>query len=177
MLHRFDSRTEPDGRKLMDLYAEGNRENAEEFYPDDERKIGIQKIEREFLAFLKDGFLPKPENTYWVLEKDGVYLSALRLTELPGRLFYLEALETHPDYRRNGYAVQLLHEVTDALKKGGPFRICDCVGKRNTASIGTHEKAGFSIVSEQGYDYLCGEASDRHYGLEYVYRDEQEGVR
>ena len=177
MLRRLDRYSDIDKRKLMDLYAEGNRENAAEFYPDEDPKIGVEKVERECLAFLKDGFMPKPENSYWVLEQDGVYLSALRLTELPDRLFYLEALETHPDHRRNGHAVELLKKVTDALKKDGPFRICDCVGKRNTASVKAHEKAGFSIVSEQGYDYLSGEAGDRHYGLEYVYQDEQEEVR
>ena len=169
MLHRIDRYADLDARKLMDLYAEGNRENAEYFYPELDRKIGTKKVEEEFLAFLRDAFMPKPENTYWVLEEDGVWISALRLTELEGRLFYLEALETRADYRCRGYAVKLLHAVTETLKKDGSFRICDCVSKRNTASIRTHEKAGFQLVSEQGYDYLAKESDDKDYGFVYVY--------
>ena len=172
MLHRFDAFFEIDGKKLMELYDEGNRENAAYFYPESDPETGTEKVRNEFLDFLKNDFMPKPENTYWVWEENGVYLSALRLTELDGRLFYLEALETHADYRRRGYAARLLKEVMNALKKEGPYRICDCVGKRNTESIRTHEKAGFRIVSEQGYDYLAKEADDRHFGFEYLYMGE-----
>ncbi len=172
MLLRFDSFAQLDARMLMDLYAEGNRENAEDFYPDDDPVIGIQKVEQEFLDFLKNDFLSKPENTYWVYTESGKYLSALRLTELDNRLFYLEALETHPDYRRKGYALKLLSEVTDTLKSDGPFSICDCVGKQNTASIETHIKAGFTIVSEAGYDYLQKESGEYHYGFAYRYDEE-----
>ena len=44
-----------------------------------------------------------------------------------------------------------------------------CVGKKNAASLKTHEKCGFRIVSEQGCDYLHREADDRDFGLEYRY--------
>ena len=172
MLLRIDGYEALDARKLMDLYAEGNRENAEYFFPDDDPATGTAKVEAGFLDFLKNEFLPRPENTCWVLEQDGVYLSALRLTELPERRFYLEALETHPAYRRRGYAKQLLLCVVDALKAGGPLCICDCVGKRNTASVETHKSAGFAIVSEAGYDYLQNESGEHHYGFEYRYTGE-----
>lgn len=55
------------------------------------------------------------------------------------------------------------------MKAEGPFRLCDCVGKKNTASLKAQEKCGFRIVSEQGYDYLHQEADDRDFGLEYRY--------
>lgn len=51
----------------------------------------------------------------------------------------------------------------------GPFRLCDCVGKKNAASLKAHEKCGFRIVSEKGCDYLHREADDRDFGLEYRY--------
>lgn len=44
---------------------------------------------------------------------------------------------------------------------------CDCVHKRNEASLRTHLKCGFEIVAEEGYDDLCGEASQRNYGMCY----------
>ena len=62
--------------------------------------------------------------------------------------------------------------VTEELKKEGPFRLCDCVSKKNTASLKTHEKCGFQIVSEEGYDYLSEEADNRDFGLEYRYLGE-----
>ena len=49
------------------------------------------------------------------------------------------------------------------------IRVCDCVSKKNTASLKTHEKCGFKIVSDKGYDYLSNEESDRDYSLEYNY--------
>ncbi|MBR0200707.1 MAG: GNAT family N-acetyltransferase [Oscillospiraceae bacterium] len=55
------------------------------------------------------------------------------------------------------------------MKRDGPFRLCDCVDKRNTASLKTHEACGFRIVSEAGFDYLQEEADNRDYGLEYRY--------
>lgn len=60
-------------------------------------------------------------------------------------------------------------EVLDAMKAEGPFRLCDCVGKKNAASLKAHEKCGFRIVSEKGCDYLHREADDRDFGLEYRY--------
>ena len=77
-------------------------------------------------------------------------VSALRICRIPEGPYYLEALETRPDRRRQGYGVRLLSEVLDAMKAEGPFRLCDCVGKKNTASLKAHEKCGFRIVSEQG---------------------------
>jgi len=55
-------------------------------------------------------------------------------------------------------------------KKQGPFRLCDCVSKENTASLKTHEKCGFQIVRETGLNYLTGEENPYCYGLEYVWR-------
>ena len=63
----------------------------------------------------------------------------------------------------------LLSAVVDAMKKEGPFRLCDCVSKKNIPSLKTHEKCGFRIVSEKGYDYLLEETDDRDFGLEYRY--------
>ena len=73
------------------------------------------------------------------------------------------------DFRRKGYGAILLSSVADSLKENGPFRLCSCVSKKNTASLKTHEKSGFQVVSEEGYDYLNGEADNHDFGLEYCY--------
>lgn len=47
--------------------------------------------------------------------------------------------------------------------------LCDCVSKRNIPSLKTHEKCGFKIVSDNGYDYLEKESNEYCFGLEYRY--------
>lgn len=168
MLLRISRFDDLDERKLMDIYSESNFENTDYFFPDmRDKKEAVRKVEEGFLGFLKDEFFSQSGSEYWVLESDGVWVSALRLSRIEKGLYYLEALETRPDCRRQGHAARLLDGVIDELKKAGPFRICDCISKRNTASIRTHEKCGFSIVSEAGYDYLLNESDDHDYGLEY----------
>ena len=168
MLLRISRFDDLDERKLMDIYSESNFENTDYFFPDmRDKKEAVRNVEEGFLGFLKDEFFSQSGSEYWVLESDGVWVSALRLSRIEKGLYYLEALETRPDCRRQGHAARLLDGVIDELKKAGPFRICDCISKRNTASIKTHEKCGFSIVSEAGYDYLLNESDDHDYGLEY----------
>ena len=162
-----------DTRKLMDIYSESNYENTDYFYPDEQDKAAaVRKVEEGFLDFLKNDFFGQAGASYWILEEDGVWVSALRLSRIQTDLYYLEALETRQDQRRKGYASLLLSGVVESLKKAGPFRLCDCVSKKNTASLKTHEKCGFRIVAEEGYDYLNQETDDHDYGLEYRYLGE-----
>lgn len=169
MLYRFDSLEQLDFRRLMDLYAGGNEDNAEYFYPDiADRAQAIAMAERDFLNYLRDSFFSVSGRTYWVLEDGGIWVSALRLSELDGGVYYLEALETHPAHRRHGYASRLLREVIAELTSHGPFRICDCVSKENTASLKTHESCGFVIASDPAVNYLSGETCDWEYGMEFA---------
>ena len=41
MLRKIESFGDLDGRKLMDVYAEGNEENAEYFHPDEPDRVTI----------------------------------------------------------------------------------------------------------------------------------------
>ena len=143
-----------DERRLMDVYAESNLENTDFFCPEEpDKEAAVRMVESGFLDFLKNEFFKEPEAVCWVLEEDGVWVSALRTCKIPEGPYYLEALETRPDRRRQGYGVRLLSEVLE----------------KNAASLRAHEKCGFRIVSEQGCDYLHREADDRDFGLEYRY--------
>ncbi|GEM_PF-159599 len=175
MLLKFESAEGLDLRKFLDIYEESSRENAEEFYPQEELTAAVKKVEESFCEFLEE-FFRKPGSCYWILEKNGVYRSALRLSTVEEGFYYLEALETRPDSRRKGFAAELMLGVIGELKKAGPFRICDCVLKDNIPSVRTHEKCGFRIVSEAGEDYLCGGTKDWEYGFEYRYNGEADGA-
>ena len=170
MLLRINRFEDLDARRLMDVYCESNFENTDYFFPDlEDKNIAVRKVEEGFLGFLRDEFYARAGNVYWVLEDSGIWVSALRLNLVEAGLFYLEALETRTDCRRKGHAAELLNGVTASLKKDGPFRICDCVSKKNIPSIRVHEKCGFRIVSEKGFDYLSGEADDGDYGFEFCF--------
>ena len=165
-----DSFDRIDGRKLMDLYAESNTENAEFFYPGlQDKREALEKTEADYLDYLKNDFFSVAGNLYVIYEADGIWLSSLRLYRIKDGFYYLEALETHPDHRRKGYGACLLDGLLNVLKAQGPFQICDCVGKQNRASLSVHEKCGFRIVSDAGYDYLANETDTRCYGLQYTY--------
>lgn len=173
MLLRITNYCDLNERKLMDVYSESNFENTDYFYPDEiDKEVAVSKVESGFLDFLKDEFFKQAKATYWVFEKDGIWISALRTCEIQTGLYYLEALETRPDHREKGYGAFLLSSVLKVMKAEGAFRLCDCVGKKNTASLKTHEKCDFRIVSEKGYDYLHKEADDHDFGLEYRYLGE-----
>ena len=162
-----------DARKLMDIYAESNYENTDYFFPDEpDKDVAVRMVEEGFLDYLKNGFFTQPGASYRVLEENGIWVSALRLNRIQSDLYYLEALETRPDRRGKGYATLLLSGVLESLKRDGPFRLCDCVSKKNAASLKVHEKCGVRIVSDEGYDYLNEEADDHDFGLEYRYPGE-----
>ena len=173
MLHIYTSYADLDGQKLRAVYAESNLENTDYFFPDmADKALAVRKVEEGFLQFLRDEFFTGPGPAYYVLEEAGAWVSALRLSEVQPKVFYLEALETRPDRRRQGCGSRLLRKVTDHLRSQGPFRICDCVSKRNEASLRTHLASGFTIASDVGHDYLRNEDDPCDYSLEYRYEGE-----
>lgn len=175
MLLQIDSFSQIDGKKLMDIYREGNEENIDYFYPDMSDQVkALELVENSFLNYIQTDFLSKgSKNRYMVLETNGIWMSALRLYFVEDGLYYIEALETHPDYRKRGYAAKLLSEVVALLKESGPFRLCDCVSKKNVPSLATHKKCGFQIARDPGYDYLQNEVSEHCYGMEYAYQADE----
>ena len=164
-----------DGRKLMDLYGESNAENADYFYPDAaDKAAALARVETDFLAYIRDKFLQNEVNRYMVLAEDGAWVSALRLNDLGSGEYYIEALETHPACRRQGYGAALLDMMLDRLKETGPFRVRDCVSKKNTASLRTHEKCGFRAADTVGHDLLDGSVDERCFTMEYRYPAREE---
>lgn len=165
MLLEFCSMTESEMyRMVRSIYQEAVVENARWQNPGQmELTDAIKALELGFVAFLKD-FLAKDENRYYVLELDGQWVSALRLTKTHD-FYYLEALETAPECRKQGYASLLIQNVIDLLARRGPVIIRDNVSKRNAPSLATHKKCGFVIEEENGVDYLTGERREQVYGM------------
>ena len=78
---------------LMAVYAESNRENGREFWPEEPEMRQIQLAEEDFYRYLSQVFFRSPGAVYAVWEENGRYVSALRLEPYRDGLL-LEALET-----------------------------------------------------------------------------------
>ena len=130
--------------QLMQVYAEGAAENGADDYPDLPPNEQILRAEQDFYAYLQTGFFTQPGDLYCIWEEQGVYVSALRLQKYQDG-WLLEALETHPDYRRQGYACRLIQAVLEELH---PERLYSHIGHRNIASQATHLKCGFHKISD-----------------------------
>lgn len=57
-------------------------------------------MERDFLHYLESEFFTVPGNVYYVLEDQDRWVSALRIYKIKPELYYLEALETPPEYQK-----------------------------------------------------------------------------
>lgn len=151
---------------LMALYAQSNMENADELYSELEQGEALLKVEGSFYQYLREDFFTVPGAIYAVWEEDGIYISALRLEPFRDGLL-LEALETHPSYRRKGYAGKLIHSVTDHLKLQGQTVVYSHVDKRNTASLRTHLSCGFYKISDQAV-YIDGSVTQRSFTMKLI---------
>ena len=174
MIHIIDSFDKLDGGRLMAVYAESNEENIDYFYPGaEDRAQALRQVEQGFLDYLQKDFFSVPGNEYRVLEENGAWVCAVRLYPIREGLYYLEALETHPAHRREGCAKRLLLALIDELRERGSFRLCDCVGTRNLPSLRTHERCGFRIAGEPGWDYLRNAPDEGSFGMEYRFPEEE----
>ena len=168
MLLEFAAMQDTDAlRMIRTIYTEGCRENASERYPDaTDLTDAIHEEEQGFLEFLQK-FMPQERNRYYILEENGKWVSALRLTHFDD-FYYLEALETAEGQRKKGYATKLLGEVIALLRTRGRVEIRCNVHKKNSPSLATHTKCGFSIAEENGINYISGTQSQYVYGMRYT---------
>jgi GNAT superfamily N-acetyltransferase len=143
--------------KLMEVYEEGNLENGQDMWPEKPAGRQIALAEQEFYSYLRQVFFKTEGAAYLIWEEQGSYVSALRLEPYQDGLL-LEALETRPDQRRKGYAVELVKAV---LSEVGDTKIYSHVGKRNSASLKTHEKCGFRRIMEHAV-YADGSVMTNH---------------
>lgn len=145
--------------KLMSVYAEGNLENGRDLWPQFSDNEQLLRAEQAFYHYLNDDFFRTSGAVYAIWTEEDKYISALRLEPFQDGLL-LEALETAPEYRKMGYACRLV----EAVQKGFPGKIYSHVGKRNTASLRTHEKCGFVKILDHAV-YVDGTVARNAYTL------------
>lgn len=144
--------------ELMEVYSESVAENGEDFYPHLSAAEQVLRARQEFYAYLQQGFFTNEAEVYCIWQENGNYVCALRLEPYEDGLL-LEALETRPSYRRQGYARKLIEAV---LKIYGEGKIYSHIGHKNTASLAVHQKCGFVKISDHAryvdgsFDPRCG---------------------
>lgn len=154
-----------DFTQLMGIYSEGNKENAAERYAEYDLNVAILNVEQDFYQYLKDVFFLEMGAFYAVWQENDVYFSALRMEPYRDGLL-LEALETHPDRRKCGYAKKLISAVLEQLKNTDTPAVYAHIHKRNIASVRTHLSCGFSRISEQAV-YIDGSVNSRCCTMQY----------
>lgn len=142
--------------QLMEVYQEGNSKNGEELWPELPAGQRILQAEQDFYGYLTQVFFPTTAAVYMILEKNGTYVSALRLEPYQDGIL-LAALETRPDCRGMGYATEL---VRRAVAERSGMKIYAHVGKENVASLRVHLKCGFQRIHEYAM-YLDGSANQK----------------
>lgn len=147
---------------LMAVYAEGNRENGEEFYPNLPPEQQLFRAEQEFYTYLSDCFFREAGAAYYLWSEKGKYVSALRLEPYRDGLL-LEALETHPDHRGRGFAKKLVRAVLETAEFD---RIYVHISRKNAPSIAVHTACGFRKI----FDYaVYADGSVLHSSDTYLY--------
>jgi GNAT superfamily N-acetyltransferase len=149
----------------MDVYAQGNLENAREMFPREDPAQWPLLAEQEFHQYLRECFFQTPGAVYAIWAVDGRYVSALRLEPYQDGLL-LEALETAPNQRRKGYAVALINAVFEKVRGQ---KIYSHVSKKNFPSLETHKACGFEMLMDYAV-YSDGSVLRNNYTLSYKYK-------
>ncbi len=131
--------------ELMELYREGNEENGAYKYPQLSAAEQLVQAKQDFYQYLAQCFFCVEGAVYALWEENGRYLSGLRLEPYKDGLL-LEALETAPDHRRQGYACKLMSSVQSWLSGHGAIKVYSHVDRKNAPSQRCHQNCGFTKI-------------------------------
>lgn len=154
-------------KKLLYIYEESNNEFLKKNYINKySSEIEAQNtLISDYNKFLKE-FQSDQKRYICVWEEQGVYRSGLRLINLGNGIWFLEALETSPNDRNNGYGKLLLNSIIEYLKTYDAKKLECLIGSTNIASQRTHESCGFIRTNLSPIDWdgaICKTA------IKYIY--------
>ncbi|MGN1028113.1 MAG: GNAT family N-acetyltransferase [Faecousia sp.] len=121
--------------KLFQLYKESMADMADKFSSDLEMK-------EAYASFLKD-FIEHKNQLVLVENVDGEWMSGLRAVESKPGHWFIEAVETMPDHRHNGYGRMLLLDTIEFLGNRNAKTLECIIADNNEASISLHSGCGF----------------------------------
>lgn len=130
---------------LMAVYADANRENGREAWPEEPEMRQIQLAEEEFYRYLSQVFFKTPGAICAVWEENGTVRQRPALGAVPGRASAGSA-GNRPGAATKGLCRGLIEAVQTYLGEGG--KLYSHVDKRNLPSLKTHEKCGFRRIAD-----------------------------
>lgn len=170
MLIEVKRLSDKDAILLMSIYKENNKKNIHCFFPKIHNEDqGLKMVEEEYTKWLRDDFLKSKNTVCYVWVENDVWVSSLRFHCVANKVYFIEALETHPEYRRRGYAEKLINSIIDRLKENDNFEIRSYTSITNVASRNTHNRCGFLTLDEKPFDYTTQEYVDNAVSFLYKY--------
>ena len=121
--------------RLFAVYAESMEDLAADFGSADDMRADYEGFLREFIRKPGQLILVEADGDDWV--------SALRAIEYRPSVWFMEAVETAPDRRGQGFGRRLLNHSVERLLSLGAQRIECIIHPDNTASQCLHASCGF----------------------------------
>ena len=127
--------------RLFAVYAESMGDLAEDFASPEEMRKSYEGFLREFIRGPGQRIFVETERDQWV--------SALRAIEYRPGVWFIEAVETAPDRRGQGFGKRLLTRTTERLFHLGAKQIEGIIHPANTASQRLHAACGFAPTDDE----------------------------
>lgn len=144
MLKIIESMTEREVEKLLYVYSESNLEIMEDNYlrKHHSRDEAMNALVKDYKEFLSD-FIIQDNQLICVWEESSCYTTGLRLIDVGNGIWFIEALETAPNDRNNGYAKLLITDVIAYVQNCNAQELACLINRNNKVSQVTHKSCGF----------------------------------
>ena len=129
--------------KLFELCSDEIQQIRNCYFAHMDLHEGTLRAETDFYHYLKSLFFAVG-GLYMIYPKDDLYICSARIEPYKDGLL-LNAVVTAPEFRRQGYAFELLK---DSLDKFQGKIVYSHIYRNNIASIKLHEKLGFVFHSD-----------------------------
>ena len=127
--------------RLFAVYAESMGDLAENFASPEEMRKSYEGFLREFIRGPGQRIFVETERDQWV--------SALRAIEYRPGVWFIEAVETAPDRRGQGFGKRLLTHTAECLLPLSAKQIECIIHPANTASCRLHAACGFAPTDDE----------------------------
>ena len=127
--------------RLFAVYAESMGDLAENFASPEEMRKSYKGFLREFIREPGQSILVEADGDKWV--------SGLRAVEYRPGVWFIEAVETAPDRRGQGFGKRLLTHTVERLSRLGARQVECIISPENTASQCLHAACGFAPTDDE----------------------------
>lgn len=129
---------------LSELYSDDIEDTRKRDYSRMDVYEGKLRAQQDYYQYLHDVFFKEIDGKIFVIKEEGRYICGVRLEPYKDGLL-LNSLVTAADFRRKGYAAELLNHVLGCITDTSVYAHIHC---RNIASLRLHEQLGFKLLCD-----------------------------